>query len=716
MHPINPSERSLIYYNKSFKSLSKLVILVAGVVLMTLRAPQLIGLLSRLRGVSGWMLAGSGLGLFSISVIDRITTYMKETEDQLEVEVETPQKKNKATHIPFEEFQELVGFLQRRSSEMREAIEQGSLLEQTRLDLASVGFSPIKLTELPTSLRHLTNLTKLEVSGNELTILPDTIGQLTSLTELDVSSNQLAALPDAIGQLTNLTKLHLDCNQLAPLPNVIGRLTNLTELHLVCNQLAALPDAIGQLTNLTKLHLGCNQLAPLPNVIGRLTNLTELEVVYNHLITLPDAIGRLTNLTELHLGCNQLAALPDVIGRLTNLTELDVNNNQLAALPDAIGQLTNLTKLDVNNNQLAALPDTIGELTNLTQLNVGYNQLAALPSSIGNLSLLRELYLTGNPTLSRLPISLGNCSQLTYISLGQSYHHRFQSNRDQILAVCQATRGLEASEKLPHKIKHWKERTGTIEEWSGPEFTLDQKRSLYEWLIRLEKAKDFERNQTELAKATCAILKTIHTDAEFRETFFNLIAADLTACGDRAAMSLNIVYTDWKLHTLLADAPLAEKISLLTGCGRVLKLRRAVLEKYPGYENVEKVLYVEAQLRKRLGLVTAIRFMIYGQIGRVQKADLELFAQGIEAIPPAELLVEFRYWENYLKEHYESELSTIQTPRKDLLALFEKETIQEGEYLSQDKELQDQEQRDLLRLTQKIIDNLGSIPRALIQK
>ncbi|MCH9620361.1 MAG: hypothetical protein SP4CHLAM17_13170 [Chlamydiales bacterium] len=90
-------------------------------------------------------------------------------------------------------------------------------------------------------------------------------------------------------------------------------------------------------------------------------------------------------------------------------------------------------------------------------------------------------------------------------------------------------------------------------------------------------------------------------------------------------------------------------------------------------------------------------------------------AQEIEAVPDAELVVEFAYWENYLKEHYASEFSKIkdeiEKARKTLLALLENpssenDRISEGEYQSRDKKLQTQEQEAILQLTQQIIDRI----------
>ena len=418
--------------------------------------------------------------------------------------------------------------------------------------------------------------------------------------------------------------------------------------------------------------------------------------------------GSLLKKTELDLSHKGLTELPSSLRHLTNLTELNVSVNQLTVLPDAIGQLTNLTHLSVSGNQLTILPDTIGQLANLTQLDVSINRLTALPPSIGYISCLETLRVDGNPNLSTLPIFLGNCSRLMHLNIeGTSIP---KPNRGQILAACRGMRGLEAAEKLPHKIKLWRGFAGVVGEWTDPKFTRKQKENLYEWLFRLEKASDFKRDQKKLAETTCAVLETVHTDAKFRETFFNLIVGDLTACGDRAAMSLNLVYTDWKLYTLPAEASLSEKVQLLVGCGRALKLRQAVLGRYPGYENVEKVLYAEVNLRERLGLVTAITSMMHEDIEHVEGSVLEDIAQEIEAIPVAELVVGSDYWENYLKEHHAPEFSRIvsrtQAALWGLMKRADLGNVTNEEHGKQQKVLLAQKKEAILQLTQQIIDKI----------
>src|ERR1043165_9596115 len=64
-----------------------------------------------------------------------------------------------------------------------------------------------KLTELPESLRQLTQLQSLDLSNNKLTALPEFLGQLMHVQALSLSNNNLTALPESLGQLTQLRAL-----------------------------------------------------------------------------------------------------------------------------------------------------------------------------------------------------------------------------------------------------------------------------------------------------------------------------------------------------------------------------------------------------------------------------------------------------------------------------------------------------------------------------
>ena len=257
----------------------------------------------------------------------------------------------------------------------------------------------------------------LRLSRLGLTYVPKSLGQLTQLTELNLSGNQLTSMPESLGQLTqltNLTRLDLSSNQLTSMPKSLGQLTNLTWLNLSGNQLTGMPESLGQLTNLTRLNLSGNQLTSMPESLGQLTNLTWLNLSGNQLTSMPESLGQLTNLTWLDLSGNQLTGMPKSLGQLTNLTELDLSGNQLTSMPESLGQLTNLTELDLSGNQLTSMPESLGQLTKLTRLDLFGNPL---PISEGILNLDQRAYLSllHSPTLLlaywRLHVAAGATDQ-----------------------------------------------------------------------------------------------------------------------------------------------------------------------------------------------------------------------------------------------------------------------------------------------------------------
>ena len=69
--------------------------------------------------------------------------------------------------------------------------------------------------------------------------------------------------------------------------------------------------------------------------------------------------------------------------------------------------------------ELERLPITIGNLTQLTTLRLDYNNLATLPKEIGNLTQLTELHTYGN-NLTTIPVEIGNLTQLTFLDLDGS--------------------------------------------------------------------------------------------------------------------------------------------------------------------------------------------------------------------------------------------------------------------------------------------------------
>ena len=113
------------------------------------------------------------------------------------------------------------------------------------------------------SVEDTDSLPNLPYSGLTGSI-PSEIGNLTNLTELNLYGNQLTgSIPPEIGNLTNLTYMNLGSNQLTgSIPSEIGNLTNLYGLSLGYNQLTGIiPDEICNQGD-SSPHLENNQLCP----------------------------------------------------------------------------------------------------------------------------------------------------------------------------------------------------------------------------------------------------------------------------------------------------------------------------------------------------------------------------------------------------------------------------------------------------------------------
>jgi Leucine-rich repeat (LRR) protein len=85
--------------------------------------------------------------------------------------------------------------------------------EAARCNSKELNLGYQKLTEVPTEVFQLQNLTGLNLSGNQIVKIPDAISQLQNLTGLNLSGNQIVKIPDAISQLQNLILLSLYNNK-----------------------------------------------------------------------------------------------------------------------------------------------------------------------------------------------------------------------------------------------------------------------------------------------------------------------------------------------------------------------------------------------------------------------------------------------------------------------------------------------------------------------
>eukprot|EP01128_Nolandella_sp_AFSM9_P008799 TRINITY_DN5473_c0_g1_i1.p1 TRINITY_DN5473_c0_g1~~TRINITY_DN5473_c0_g1_i1.p1 ORF type:complete len:890 (+),score=90.35 TRINITY_DN5473_c0_g1_i1:31-2670(+) len=317
------------------------------------------------------------------------------------------------------------------------------------------------LVEIPEKIKHLKNLTALEVGsnqvkfvhpaigtleflqkivlyGNRITFIPKQLGRLGHLTHLDLTANRLSFLPNEIGNLSQLKVLLISSNLLETLPSTLSKLRNLKHLDAFSNLLKSIDFPLTSLWLLEELNLSHNALTSVTvseintlrklslsgNLLSSVTlkslpRLVHLDLSNNEVDCLADFSG-FPILTLLNLSNNKLTDVNPSISTLASLSNLNLQFNAIKMLPTEIGGLTSLRSLDVSQNCLTALPDTIADLKSLLDLNADYNLLTTLPPTISKLQNLHKIRVASN-RLTSLPRELGQLPKLSILQVGLNF-------------------------------------------------------------------------------------------------------------------------------------------------------------------------------------------------------------------------------------------------------------------------------------------------------
>ncbi|GMP65059.1 hypothetical protein CsSME_00026022 [Camellia sinensis var. sinensis] len=208
----------------------------------------------------------------------------------------------------------------------------------------------------------------LYLDGIGVSELPSSIGHLTNLVLLSLSNcKNLRSIPDNICQLKALTSLNLSgCSKLVKLPQGLGVLDYLKELHADCTAIRQLPPSIGLLKKLETLSLGgCKGIASyswsyslLPSILQRWReSYTTLEL---------EALLGLKSLKNLYLNDCNLKSIPASICHIYSLARLDLSRNNIESLPASMNKLSNLWSLCLDGcKRLQELPELSLDIRNI---------------------------------------------------------------------------------------------------------------------------------------------------------------------------------------------------------------------------------------------------------------------------------------------------------------------------------------------------------------
>ena len=195
--------------------------------------------------------------------------------------------------------------------------EDAPLTAADMLNLKSLEAKEAEISDL-SGLEHATNLTTLNLYGNQLTNISP-LSRLESLISLDLGKNTITDI-EPLKALTALTALYLDRNQLTDL-RPLSSLTDLSILHLSRTGISDL-SALEGLTTLTQLYLTGNAISDISALSG-LTEMGWLFLAQNQISNVSPLAG-IEALKVLRLLGNPVSN-PSVLYGLTQRNLIDVD-------------------------------------------------------------------------------------------------------------------------------------------------------------------------------------------------------------------------------------------------------------------------------------------------------------------------------------------------------------------------------------------------------
>ncbi len=298
--------------------------------------------------------------------------------------------------------------------------------------LTELDLSFNRLSSLPSDLRNLTALTRLNVEGNTL-VTPtvalirgvlgsiDVVTRFPRLVHLNLSKNKITELPHYIDYLTSLTELVVADNRLSRVPMQLVAVPHLSTLDLSGNALGPVaPKELVLLKSLTVLRLSRAKIASFPQEISSLAHLKELDISHNSIRKIePADCAGLLSLTSLNASHNRMDGC-EFLSQLSSIVRLNLSKNALRALPEDVAVCESLRFVDLSKNRLVQLPDCMAQLNNLEEIDLSSNALELLGSywNAASFPRLRVLRLEGSPrAATSLHFSFSTLSSLATLSL-----------------------------------------------------------------------------------------------------------------------------------------------------------------------------------------------------------------------------------------------------------------------------------------------------------
>jgi Leucine-rich repeat (LRR) protein len=220
--------------------------------------------------------------------------------------------------------------------------------------------------DMPSSLTTLSNLTVLDMHGNDLRRLISDL-PFPKLRELRISDNALEGIPWGVGNLKLLSLLDVSFNQISLLPPELGQCASLQIFRARGNRIKIIPEDLSKIPQLEELSLDHNPLVRLPMRVAVMNTLKKLQYDIENLQSPPLVVASRGSEYTLHY--MRLLSAAFQRGRLT------LDDSSLDRIPVEVCDLSTLTSLSLKNNEISVIPPQIVLLQKLEKVSL----LTSLP-------------------------------------------------------------------------------------------------------------------------------------------------------------------------------------------------------------------------------------------------------------------------------------------------------------------------------------------------
>lgn len=282
-------------------------------------------------------------------------------------------------------------------------------LRELRIRTNNVEWSSVPLAINDGSFDDLSNLAKLDLSGNGLRDLnSDAFSGISSLKVLNLTDNRLRDFYrlSRITSSVNLEVIDVSDNSYSSVPSsAFAGHSRLRKLIMKRNRLLEVEElGLRNLPELEAVDLSENMLDALPAMmLSESVRLQELLLQQNNISILPPGLfSELPSLTSLNISHNQLSSQwvkRNTFSGLLHLIVLDLSSNRLDDLSEFMFRdLHQLQVLRLDHNNIHTLPPFIfAQLRNLHTLSMAGNQLTVVDAGVfDSLQVLNSLVLSDN--------------------------------------------------------------------------------------------------------------------------------------------------------------------------------------------------------------------------------------------------------------------------------------------------------------------------------